>query len=81
MNQQTQTAVTQTPQAPRRVLRLPEVITKTGLSRTTLYTMSRAGEFPVAISLGGKAMGWIESEIDDWIEKLMTARRPKAAAN
>lgn len=75
MNQQTQTAAAQTPQAPRRVLRLPEVIQKTGLSRTTLYTMSKAGNFPESISLGGKAMGWIEAEIDHWIEELMAARQ------
>lgn len=61
--------------APRRVLRLPEVITKTGLSRTTLYTMSKAGHFPESISLGGKAMGWIEAEIDHWIEERMAERQ------
>lgn len=74
MNYQSHSAPSPAPQPPRRVLRLPEVIQKTGLSRTTLYTMSKAGQFPGAISLGGKAMGWIEAEIDQWIEDLMAAR-------
>lgn len=75
MNQLVQEVAAQTSPALRRVLRLPEVITKTGLSRTTLYTMSRAGQFPESISLGGKAMGWIEAEIDHWIEERMAARQ------
>ncbi|NML62242.1 AlpA family transcriptional regulator [Massilia sp. RP-1-19] len=58
-----------------RVIRLPEVIKKTGLGRTTLYRMSTAGQFPESISLGGKAMGWIEAEIDKWIEERMRARQ------
>lgn len=58
-----------------RVIRLPEVITKTGLARTTLYRMSTSNEFPASISLGGKAIGWIESEIDAWIEVRMAARQ------
>lgn len=58
-----------------RVIRLPEVIKKTGLGRTTLYRMSTAGVFPEAVSLGGKAMGWIEAEIDKWIEDRMAARQ------
>lgn len=75
MHQSVQAATVPATPAPRRVLRLPEVITKTGLSRTTLYTMSKAGQFPESISLGGKAMGWIEAEIDAWIEERMAARQ------
>lgn len=57
-----------------RVMRLPEVMHKTGISRTTLYQMSKAGKFPASISLGGNIMGWIEAEIDKWIEARMAAR-------
>lgn len=64
-----------------RVIRLPEVINKTGLGRTTIWRMSSTGNFPEAISLGGKATGWIEAEIDRWIERRMAERQrtPDAA--
>lgn len=58
-----------------RIIRLPEVIAKTGLARTTLYRMSVSGRFLASISLGGKAIGWVESEIDAWIESAMLARQ------
>lgn len=62
-----------------RVLRLPEVKTKTGLGRTTIYRMESSGAFPQSIPLGGKAVGWIESEVNAWIEQRMSARqRPPA---
>lgn len=66
-----------------RVIRLPEVIKKTGLGRTSLYKLSTSGLFPASISLGGKAMGWIEAEIDRWIEDRMAARqqRPEASTS
>jgi prophage regulatory protein len=58
-----------------RVIRLPEVITKTGLGRTTIYRMELSGYFPQSIPLGGKAVGWIEAEIDAWIEERMAERQ------
>ncbi|WP_166879071.1 AlpA family transcriptional regulator [Massilia mucilaginosa] len=58
-----------------RIIRLPEVIGKTGLARATLYRMATSGRFPASISLGGKAIGWVESEIDAWIERGMLARQ------
>lgn len=67
--------------ATHRVIRLPEVIKKTGLGRTTLYRMSTSGEFPESISLGGKAMGWIEAEVDRWIEARMAARQRTPVAS
>lgn len=63
-----------------RVIRLPEVMRKTGLGRTSLYKMSTSGQFPASISLGGKAMGWIEAEIDRWIEERMAARQQRPSA-
>lgn len=58
-----------------RVIRLPEVMDKTGLGRTTIYRMESSGYFPRSIPLGGKAVGWIEAEIDGWIEKRMDERQ------
>lgn len=53
------------------ILRLPSVISRTGLSRSSIYAMIRSGKFPPAVSLGGpRAVGWIQHEIDDWLERL-----------
>ena len=49
------------------VLRFPAVQQKVSLSRSTLYRKINAGEFPQPISLGPRAIGWIEGEIDNWI--------------
>lgn len=45
-------------------LRLTEVKKKTGLSRATIYAQQTQGVFPPSISLGVRAVGWIESEVD-----------------
>jgi prophage regulatory protein len=57
------------------ILRLPTVIHRTGISRSTIYLMMSKGEFPEAISLGERAVGWIESEIDAWLEERIEASR------
>lgn len=49
------------------ILRLPAVIAATGLSRSTIYARIDEGTFPRQISLGRRAVGWLESEIDAWI--------------
>ncbi len=51
------------------ILRLPAVKARTGLSRSTIYLRISEGRFPKAISLGGRAVGWIESEINDWLNQ------------
>ena len=54
---------------------MPQVIDRTGLSRSTIYLRLEQGRFPKSIQLGGRAVGWLESEIDDWIAKQVQARR------
>lgn len=49
------------------VLRLPDVKRRTGLSRSTIYLRISKNDFPKPISLGGRAVGWIEADIDSWI--------------
>ncbi len=51
-----------------RLIRTDEVATRTGLSRTTLWRLERKGEFPVRRQIGENSVGWLESEVDDWIE-------------
>lgn len=60
-----------------KILRLPAVLERTGLSRSTVYARMSAGEFPKSISLGSlRAIGWLESEIDSWIAEQIVACRP-----
>lgn len=47
-------------------LRLPEVKKLTGLSRSSIYLRIKAGNFPVPVRLGGRAVGWVAEEIENW---------------
>jgi len=57
------------------ILRLPSVLERTGLSRSTVYLMMSRDEFPATISLGDRAVGWVESEIDQWLEEKISASK------
>ncbi len=48
-------------------LRFPQVRTRVGLSRSTIYLKIENGEFPKPINLGARAVAWLESDIDAWI--------------
>lgn len=52
----------------RTILRRNRVEARIGLGRSFIYEGIAAGTFPRPISIGSRAVGWIESEIDDWIE-------------
>lgn len=63
------------------ILRRREVEARTGLSRSTIYQRVREKTFPLPISLGAKAVGWIQSEIDDWLaDRVKASRAPDHAA-
>jgi prophage regulatory protein len=53
----------------RRILRLPNVLDRTGLSRSTVYQWVSEGRFPKPVSLGARAVGWVESDIEEWISR------------
>ena len=57
------------------ILRLPQVKDRTGLSRSSIYLRMANNEFPSTISLGGRAVGWLEKDIDDWLDKKIQASR------
>ncbi len=57
------------------ILRLPAVKARTGLSRSTIYLRVSEGRFPKAVSLGGRAVGWVESEIQRWLEQQIEVSR------
>jgi prophage regulatory protein len=57
------------------ILRLENVKTRTGLSRSTIYALIKEKRFPGNISLGARSVGWLESEIQAWIESRVQASR------
>lgn len=65
-----------------KVLRLRDVKDKTGLAKSTVYKKIGEGEFPKQFSLGGKAVGWLESDIDKWIRgRVLIAANDNGVAN
>ena len=60
------------------VLRLPAVIARTGLSRSSVYKLLAEGRFPQPVSLGERSVGWVEAEIEDWLAARLAARSTKA---
>jgi len=57
------------------ILRLPAVKSCTGLSRSTIYLRVAQGTFPEPINLGGRAVGWVESEVQQWLQSKIEATR------
>ena len=65
------------------LIRLPEVIARTGLSQTTIYRMATEGRFPRPVKTGDgprAAAMWPKHEIDNWIKKLIATRTAEYAA-
>jgi prophage regulatory protein len=60
---------------PSRILRLSAVINRVGLRRASIYQKMNQGSFPKSISLGIRAVGWVESEIDAWVQMRIKGRR------
>jgi prophage regulatory protein len=52
-----------------RILRLPEVLRRCGISRSTAYDWMSKGEFPQPVRLGARMVGWRESDIAAWLER------------
>jgi prophage regulatory protein len=60
------------------ILRLPAVKTRTGLSRSTIYLRVSQGTFPRPVGLGGRAVGWLEAEVQSWLAERIAASRKAA---
>jgi len=68
----------------KRFIRLPEVLSRTGYGRTTIYRKMEDGSFPRSVKLDGppidpeafdsRAVAWIEDEVDQWIESRIEER-------
>ncbi len=59
----------------KKILRAPEVQDKVGLSGPSIWRRENQGDFPKRISLGGHSVGWLESEVDEWLQKKADERK------
>ena len=57
------------------ILRRKQVEKRVGLSKSVIYERMATDQFPKCISLGGRAVGWLESEVEDWIADRVRAPR------
>ena len=58
-----------------KMLLLENVKSKTGLSRSTIYRLMDEGRFPHQINLGYRAVAWLESEVDNWLDEKISSSR------
>jgi prophage regulatory protein len=58
------------------LVRMPQVIGLTGLSRSTILRRVRAGTFPAPAQLGRRTVAWSTAEVQQWIAQQLAARRP-----
>lgn len=61
-----------------RFLRLADVMERTGLSRSFIYLSISQGTFPPNVNLGPRCVGWLESEIDAWMQDRIGQRSVSA---
>lgn len=61
------------------ILRLTGVISRTSLSRSTIYAWIKTGDFPSPIHLGPRAVGWLLSEVDAWLERRVVDSRSQCS--
>lgn len=62
----------------KRLIRITEVMDRTGLARSTVYKYISEGIFPKPIKLGSRAVAWVESEIETWIKNSIERRDEEA---
>ncbi|WP_017428896.1 AlpA family transcriptional regulator [Vreelandella jeotgali] len=60
------------------LLRQPEVLQKCALSRSGLYRLMEAGDFPPPVSIGTRSKAWVEQEVDEWIDSLVRQRNAES---
>ena len=63
-----------------RILRLPAVIARVGLSRSSLYRFIRSERFPAPRRLGPNSVGWCEADVEDWLASRVVAGAFRATA-
>lgn len=57
--------------------RLPAVVARVGLSRSQLYKLVSAGEFPAPVQIGPRAVAWLSADVDNWIDERVARSRDR----
>ncbi len=61
-----------------RIISLREVLSRTSMSRSAVYALQKQGEFPKSVSITERRVGFVESEIDDWLKAKIESSRKAA---
>lgn len=61
-----------------RVISLREVLSRTSMSRSAVYALQKQGEFPKSVSITERRVGFVESEIEDWLKAKIESSRKAA---
>lgn len=61
-----------------KVLKLPQVISSTSLSKSTIYQLMGEDAFPKSFPLGSRGIGWLESDVQNWISDRVKASTEEA---
>lgn len=67
------------PQAAQSLIRLPEVQRRTGYSKAWIYRLMSQGKFPTSVKIGTRAIAFVESEIDEWVNERIAESRKEVA--
>jgi prophage regulatory protein len=65
--------------APIRILRLAQVIDMTGLGKTKIYELQAQGRFPMSVRITTHSVGWVEHEVQAWLNIRLAERKPAPA--
>ncbi|WP_419236590.1 helix-turn-helix transcriptional regulator [Serratia fonticola] len=66
-------------QAAQSLIRLPDVQRRTGYSKAWIYRLMSQGKFPTSVKIGTRAIAFVESEIDEWVNERIAESRKEAA--
>ncbi|HGW3590675.1 TPA: helix-turn-helix transcriptional regulator [Serratia marcescens] len=64
---------------PQSLIRLSDVQRRTGYSKAWIYRLMSQGKFPASVKIGTRAIAFIESEIDDWVNQRIVESRKEVA--
>jgi len=60
------------------LIRMPETMRRTGYGRAWIYKLIAQGRFPKPVKIGSRAIAFVESEIDEWINQRIAESRGTA---
>lgn len=61
------------------LIRLPEVLKRTGFGKAWIYRLISEGRFPAHVKIGVRAVAFVESEVDEWIQSVIETSRNNVA--